>query len=119
MGVVAENADRVVVMYAGHKVEEASADDLFDTPLHPYTKGLLGSVPNLEVAAHLKAQRVRLSEIKGIVPSLANLPRGCSFAPRCHFATEECRAVSPPLEQRRPGHWVACWHADRLNGEAA
>src|SRR5204862_7199284 len=84
MGVVAENADRVVVMYAGHKVEEASADDLFDLPLHPYTKGLLGSVPNLEVAAHIKARRGRLNEIKGIVPSLADLPQGCSFAPRCH-----------------------------------
>jgi oligopeptide/dipeptide ABC transporter ATP-binding protein len=119
MGVVAENADRVVVMYAGHKVEEASADDLFDLPLHPYTKGLLGSVPNLEVAAHIKERRARLNEIKGIVPSLADLPQGCSFAPRCRFATEECRAVSPPLEQRRPGHWVACWHADRLNGAAA
>jgi oligopeptide/dipeptide ABC transporter ATP-binding protein len=119
MGVVAENADRVVVMYAGHKVEEASADDLFDLPLHPYTKGLLGSVPNLEVAAHLKARRARLNEIKGIVPSLANLPQGCAFAPRCRFATEECRAVSPPLEQHRPGHWVACWHAAHLNGAAA
>jgi peptide/nickel transport system ATP-binding protein len=119
MGVVAENADRVVVMYAGHKVEEASADDLFDSPLHPYTKGLLGSVPNLEVAAHLKARRARLNEIKGIVPSLANLPQGCTFAPRCRFATAECRAVSPPLEQHRPSHWVACWHVDRLNGEAA
>ena len=119
MGVVAENADRVVVMYAGHKVEEASADDLFDSPLHPYTKGLLGSVPNLEVAAHLKARRARLNEIKGIVPSLADLPQGCSFAPRCRFATEECRAVSPPLEQHRPGHWVACWHAGRLLGSAA
>jgi oligopeptide/dipeptide ABC transporter ATP-binding protein len=119
MGVVAENADRVVVMYAGHKVEEASADDLFDSPLHPYTKGLLGSVPNLEVAAHLKARRARLNEIKGIVPSLANLPQGCAFEPRCRFATEECRAVSPPLEQHRPGHWVACWHAGRLLGSAA
>ena len=119
MGVVAENADRVVVMYAGHKVEEANADDLFDLPLHPYTKGLLGSVPNLEVAAHIKARRARLNEIKGIVPSLADLPRGCTFAPRCRFASEECRAASPPLEQRRAGHWVACWHADRLNGAAA
>jgi len=119
MGVVAENADRVVVMYAGHKVEEASADDLFDSPLHPYTKGLLGSVPNLEVAAHLKTRRARLNEIKGIVPSLANLPQGCAFAPRCRFATEECRAISPPLEQHRPGHWVACWHAGRLLGSAA
>ena len=119
MGVVAENADRVVVMYAGHKVEEASADDLFDSPLHPYTKGLLGSVPNLEVAAHLKTRRARLNAIKGIVPSLANLPQGCAFAPRCRFATEECRAISPPLEQHRPGHWVACWHAGRLLGSAA
>ena len=119
MGVVAENADRVVVMYAGRKVEEASADDLFDMPLHPYTKGLLGSVPNLEVAAHLRKQRARLSEIKGIVPSLADLPQGCTFAPRCRFATDECRAAYPPLEERRPGHWVACWHADRLNGAAA
>jgi oligopeptide/dipeptide ABC transporter ATP-binding protein len=119
MGVVAENADRVVVMYAGHKVEEASADDLFDSPLHPYTKGLLGSVPNLEVAAHLKTRRARLNEIKGIVPSLANLPQGCAFAPRCRFATEECRATSPTLEQHRPGHWVACWHAGRLLGSAA
>ncbi|MBV8492172.1 MAG: ABC transporter ATP-binding protein [Alphaproteobacteria bacterium] len=119
MGVVAENADRVVVMYAGQKVEEASADDLFDTPLHPYTKGLLGSVPNLEVAAHLRKQRARLSEIKGLVPSLANLPQGCTFAPRCRFATDQCRAAYPPLEQHRPGHWVACWHADRLNGATA
>jgi peptide/nickel transport system ATP-binding protein len=116
MGIVAENADRVVVMYAGRKVEEASSDDLFDMPLHPYTKGLLGSVPNLEVAAHLRKQRARLSEIKGLVPSLANLPQGCTFAPRCRFATEQCRAAYPPLEQHRPGHWAACWHADRLLG---
>ena len=114
MGVVAENADRVVVMYAGRKVEEAPADDLFETPAHPYTRGLLGSLPNLEVAAHVDARRARLVEIKGMVPSLANLPQGCSFAPRCAFATDECRAAYPPLEQHRPGHWVACWHADRL-----
>ena len=119
MGVVAENADRVVVMYAGRKVEEARADDLFDTPLHPYTKGLLGSLPNLEVAAHLKKQRARLSEIKGIVPSLMDLPQGCSFAPRCRFATDQCRAAYPPLEEKRPGHWVACWHAEQLSGAPA
>ena len=76
-------------------------------------------MPNLEVAAHLKARRVRLNEIKGIVPSLANLPQGCTFAPRCRFATEECRAAAPPLEERRPSHWVACWHAGRLMGSAA
>ena len=118
MGVVAENADRVVVMYAGRKVEEASADDLFDHPGHPYTMGLLGSLPNLEVAAHTDARRARLVEIKGMVPSLANLPPGCSFAPRCSFATDECRASYPPLQQHRPGHWIACWHADRLLGDA-
>jgi oligopeptide/dipeptide ABC transporter ATP-binding protein len=118
MGVVAENADRVVVMYAGRKVEEASADDLFERPGHPYTKGLLGSLPNLEVAAQIDTRRARLNEIKGMVPSLANLLQGCTFAPRCGFATEECRAAYPPLAEHRPGHWVACWHADRLLGSA-
>jgi oligopeptide/dipeptide ABC transporter ATP-binding protein len=119
MGVVAENADRVVVMYAGRKVEEANADDLFDGPGHPYTKGLLGSLPNLEVAAKLDTRRARLAEIKGMVPSLANLPQGCTFAPRCGLATEECRAAYPPLAEHRPGHWVACWHADCLLGNRA
>jgi oligopeptide/dipeptide ABC transporter ATP-binding protein len=119
MGVVAENADRVVVMYAGRKVEEASAKELFEMPGHPYTKGLLASLPNLETAAHSNARRARLNEIKGMVPSLANLPQGCTFAARCGFATEECRAAYPPLEQQRPGHWIACWHADRLLGSAA
>src|SRR4030081_2825167 len=88
MGVVAENADRIVVMYAGRKVEEASADDLFDMPLHPHQKGLLGSVPNLEVAAHLRKQRARLSEIKGIVPPLADLPQGRGLAARRRRARE-------------------------------
>jgi oligopeptide/dipeptide ABC transporter ATP-binding protein len=119
MGVVAENADRVVVMYAGRKVEEASAKELFESPGHPYTRGLLASLPNLETAAHSNARRARLNEIKGMVPSLANLPQGCTFAARCGFATEECRAAYPPLEQHRPGHWIACWHADRLLGSAA
>src|SRR3979411_2008022 len=101
MGVVAENADRVAVMYAGRKVEEASADDLFERPGHPYTRGLLGSLPNLEVVARTDARRVRLNEINGMVPSLANLPRGCSFAPRCGFATAQCRAEYPPLLAHR------------------
>jgi len=116
LGVVAENADRVVVMYAGRKVEEASAKALFESPGHPYTLGLLGSIPNLEVAAQTNTRRVRLSEIKGMVPSLADLPKGCTFAPRCGFATDECNAQYPPLVQHRPGHWVSCWHADRLLG---
>ena len=61
----------------------------------------------------------RLSEIKGIVPALSDLPKGCTFAPRCGFATDECRAAYPPLVQHRPGHWIACWHAERLLGSAA
>ena len=119
MGVVAENADRVVVMYAGRKVEEATAADLFDNPGHPYTRGLLGSIPHLDTAARTDTGRHRLTEIKGMVPSLFNLPPGCSFAPRCGFATDHCRQETPSLMQYRPGHWVACWHADRLLGGAA
>ncbi|UYN97777.1 MAG: ABC transporter ATP-binding protein [Enhydrobacter sp.] len=110
MGVVAENADRVVVMYAGRKVEEAPATELFDNPAHPYTRGLLGSIPHLDSAAKNGGRRERLNEIKGMVPSLFNLPAGCSFAPRCAAASDRCRTTVPPLEQRRPGHWVACWH---------
>jgi oligopeptide/dipeptide ABC transporter ATP-binding protein len=119
MGVVAENADRVVVMYAGRKVEEASAKVLFEAPGHPYTRGLLGSIPQLDVAARLDARRNRLNEIKGMVPSLHNLPQGCTFAPRCEFATDQCRAAYPPLVQHRPGHAIACWHADKLLAGAA
>jgi oligopeptide/dipeptide ABC transporter ATP-binding protein len=119
MGVVAENADRVVVMYAGRKVEEASAQDLFERPGHPYTKGLLGSIPNVEVAAHINTRKARLTEIKGMVPSLADLPNGCTFAPRCALASDQCHADYPPLGQYRPGHWVACWHAERLLGGTA
>jgi oligopeptide/dipeptide ABC transporter ATP-binding protein len=119
MGVVAETADRVVVMYAGRKVEEATVDDLFERPGHPYTLGLLGSIPHVDVAARSGARRARLNEIRGMVPSLFNLPQGCSFAPRCDFATDACRAAYPPLLQHRPGHWIACWHADRLLGATA
>jgi oligopeptide/dipeptide ABC transporter ATP-binding protein len=118
MGVVAENADRVVVMYAGRKVEEAPAAELFDAPGHPYTKGLLGSIPHLDTAASSN-RRARLNEIKGMVPSLFNLPPGCSFAARCAYSTDQCREVTPALEEWRPGHWIACWHADRLLKEGA
>ncbi len=114
MGVVAENADRVVVMYAGRKVEEASAAELFDNPGHPYTKGLLGSIPQLDVAASKTRTRPRLNEIKGMVPSLFRLPPGCSFAPRCGFATDQCTRVTPSLTEYRPGHHIACWHADKV-----
>ena len=113
MGVVAENADRVVVMYAGRKVEQTDAARLFDNPGHPYTRGLLASIPHLDTAAHSDARRARLNEIRGMVPSLFNLPQGCSFAPRCGLASDRCREVRPPLEEQRPGHWIACWHADK------
>jgi oligopeptide/dipeptide ABC transporter ATP-binding protein len=119
MGVVAENADRIVVMYAGRKVEEASAKALFQEPAHPYTKGLLASIPRLDIAAHVDQRRARLNEIKGMVPVLYNLPEGCAFAPRCDFATSECRTAYPPLTQYRPNHLVACWHADRVAAGAA
>jgi oligopeptide/dipeptide ABC transporter ATP-binding protein len=119
MGVVAENADRVIVMYAGRKVEEASAKTLFEAPGHPYTHGLLGSIPALDTAAHEAAGRSRLNEIKGMVPPLHNLPRGCSFAPRCEFVTEQCHTAYPPLVEHRPGHLIACWHTDKLLADAA
>jgi len=72
----------------------------------------------LDVAAR-SARRPRLNEIKGMVPSLFNLPQGCTFAPRCAFASEQCHGAYPPLEQHRPGHWIACWHAERQLGSAA
>jgi oligopeptide/dipeptide ABC transporter ATP-binding protein len=114
LGVIAEMAERVVVMYAGKKVEEAPAGDLYDTPCHPYTRGLLASVPRLDVVATTAPGRLRLQEIPGMVPSLHNLPKGCLFEPRCPLATEECRNAYPPLEEKRPGHVAACWHTDRL-----
>ena len=114
MGVVAENADRVVVMYAGRKVEEAPVDELFERPAHPYTRGLLGSIPSLDLVGRVPRGRSRLNEIKGMVPSLFNLPKGCSFAPRCAMATDHCHAAAPKLELHRTGHWVACWRAGEV-----
>jgi oligopeptide/dipeptide ABC transporter ATP-binding protein len=119
LGVIAEVAKRVVVMYAGKKVEEAPVEVLFAQPRHPYTKGLLASIPRLDVAAKQVPGRSRLQEIKGMVPSLHNLPKGCLFEPRCPYATDECRNEYPPLESRPSGHLVACWHTDRLLGEAS
>ena len=119
MGVVAENADRVVVMYAGRKVEEASVEDLFERPSHPYTQGLLGSIPNVEEVAYIQGERPRLTEITGMVPSLTDLPPGCAFAPRCKHATDQCRAApAPQLEELRPDHWVSCWNARKIEGDA-
>jgi peptide/nickel transport system ATP-binding protein len=118
LGIVAETAQRVVVMYAGRKVEEAPVDSLFEEPMHPYTLGLMGSVPRLSLARAADS-RARLQEIPGSVPSLVDLPVGCTFAPRCAFATDLCRAQFPPYEEKRPGHFAACWHSDRVRGAAA
>ena len=101
LGVVAEMAERVVVMYAGHKVEEASVDALFERPRHPYTKGLLDSVPRL--GASLESESSRLQEILGLVPALDGSLIGCAFAPRCPLAQDLCRRVAPPLEPMVPG----------------
>jgi peptide/nickel transport system ATP-binding protein len=105
MGVVAEVAQRVVVMYAGKVVEEASVEQLFETPLHPYTQGLIRSIPRLDLAA---THKVRLTAIAGTVPSLLNPPDGCRFASRCQFASDICRQETPPLRERAAGHKVAC-----------
>ncbi|HKS89750.1 MAG TPA: ABC transporter ATP-binding protein [Stellaceae bacterium] len=112
LGVVAEMAQRVVVMYAGRKVEEAAVRELFRRPLHPYTRGLLASVPKL--GASLAAGRPpRLAEIAGTVPSLREEIPGCPFAARCAFATDICRRAMPPFEEKEEGHYAACYHTDR------
>jgi len=114
LGVIAEVARRVVVMYAGRKIEEADVVPLFKEPLHPYTHGLLASVPHLDLLAGKEQKKTRLAEIKGIVPPLTALPVGCNFAPRCPHADDKCRGEYPPYEQKRSGHWAACWHAERI-----
>jgi peptide/nickel transport system ATP-binding protein len=109
LGVVAEVAERVMVMYAGRKVEEASAAALFRAPRHPYTQGLLGAVPKL--GSSLTGAETRLAEIPGTVPSLKQRIVGCVFAGRCPRATELCRQVAPALELKAPGHLAACHYA--------
>jgi len=106
LGVVAEVADRVIVMYAGRRVEEASVYDLFDNPAHPYTRGLMGAVPRSN------GYDGRLTDIPGTVPPLWDLPKGCAFAPRCPGASARCFEERPPLQEKAPGHWAACWEHD-------
>jgi peptide/nickel transport system ATP-binding protein len=113
LGVVAEMAQRVVVMYAGRKVEEAPVADLFARPRHPYTRGLLDSIPKLG-AGSAGGAAARLSEIAGTVPSLAEPIIGCAFAPRCAYATSRCHSEYPPLEEKVPGHRAACWESERM-----
>ena len=107
LGVIADIADRVVVMYAGRRVEAAGVDELFAAPMHPYTIGLLGAVPRLLGAGD--TQR-RLAEIPGRVPVLREDPDACVFAPRCDRATAQCVASRPPLAPTRPDHLAACYH---------
>jgi peptide/nickel transport system ATP-binding protein len=117
LGVVAETAERVIVMYAGRKVEEAAVGELFARPLHPYTRGLMNSIPRLALMRREAGQQ-RLQEIPGIVPALSNLPQACTFAPRCAFADDKCRGQFPPYQEKRPDHWAACWHSDRIAEKA-
>ena len=105
LGVVAEMADRVVVMYAGQVVEEATVQDLFDMPQHPYTVGLLGAIPSID------GRRARLAAIDGMVPAATAMPSGCRFASRCPFADARCRAEAPPLVAVEHGHLSRCWKA--------
>jgi peptide/nickel transport system ATP-binding protein len=109
LGVVAQTAQRVIVMYAGRKVEEASVEALFAAPKHPYTRGLMASIP--AVPAPGVAAQARLNEIPGTVPSLVRLPKGCAFAPRCKLAIKRCEAEYPPLADWGGGHLAACWRA--------
>jgi peptide/nickel transport system ATP-binding protein len=105
LGVIAELADEVIVMYAGQVVERCDVLRLFAQPQHPYTIGLLGSIPRL----HLEQER--LSAIEGVVPDAAAFPQGCRFHPRCPFAVEQCRREIPALREITPNHYAACWRA--------
>jgi peptide/nickel transport system ATP-binding protein len=106
LGVVAEMAERVLVMYAGNKVEEGSAEEIFDAPAHPYTRGLMAAMPHLG-----SGQEKRLAEIPGVVPALKARPPGCTFAPRCGLAGQRCHVEAPPVVSLGGTHTVACWAA--------
>jgi peptide/nickel transport system ATP-binding protein len=110
MGVVAEVAQKVVVMYAGKVVEEATVDELFARPKHPYTQGLIRSIPRIDLAA---THKLRLEAIPGTVPKLIEPGEGCRFAERCKYAEAACRTATPPLREISPGHKVACFLAER------
>jgi peptide/nickel transport system ATP-binding protein len=112
LGVVAQTAQRVIVMYAGRKVEEADVEILFADPRHPYTRGLMASIP--AVPSFQGKADARLTEIPGAVPSLISLPEGCAFAPRCSLAIARCREAYPPLQDWGGGHLAACWRAAEM-----
>ncbi len=113
MGVVAETAQRVVVMYAGQVVEEATVESLFAQPRHPYTQGLIRSIPRIDTAASA-GHKVRLEAIPGTVPKLIDPAPGCRFADRCRYVRAECRTATPPLREITSGHKVACFFAENL-----
>jgi len=102
LGIVAEQADEVAIMYAGRIVERVPVREIFDMPLHPYTAGLLASIPGIG------GRRRRLEAIPGIVPDPLDLPSGCRFRDRCPRAIDACRVVDPLLEEKSPGHFAAC-----------
>jgi peptide/nickel transport system ATP-binding protein len=117
LGVIADMADRVMVMYTGLKVEEAPVNELYDRPLHPYTIGLMASIPRVDSNGPNGEIASRLEEIPGMVPSLRRKIAGCTFAPRCKYAVDHCRRDMPPLEQKMPGHWAACWETERVEAD--
>jgi peptide/nickel transport system ATP-binding protein len=116
LGVVAQTAQRVIVMYAGKKVEEADVETLFADPRHPYTRGLMASIPALPTSA--TNTEARLAEIPGMVPALTHLPPGCAFAPRCALAMPRCHEEYPPLRDYGGDHWAACWRAAEIEAVA-
>ena len=119
LGVVAETCERVIVMYAGRMVEQATAAELFGRPLHPYTRGLLRALPRAHDDGDARSARPKLAEIPGIVPDLSRPIAGCAFAPRCGFVVDRCRTEAPGLVEAGNSHPVACWEAHRVAEAAA
>ncbi len=110
LGIVARYVDRVNVMYAGRLVESGPTDAIYSEPRHPYTLGLIGSVPRLDLP-----RKRKLYVIDGLPPHLAHLPKGCSFSPRCHFAIEQCFEEKPELEEIGENHYSACWRREEVD----
>ncbi|MEW6265129.1 MAG: ABC transporter ATP-binding protein [Thermodesulfobacteriota bacterium] len=113
LGVISQMAQRVMVLYAGRPVEEAPVTELFLRPAHPYTRGLIASIPRVRTGSE-KAGQDRLAEIPGQVPDMRLEIRGCAFAPRCRYVATRCEEQAPPARQIGPGHWAACWETDRV-----
>ena len=113
LGIVAESCDAVAIMYAGEIVEYGSLEDIFDHTAHPYTMGLFGSIPRLDIDTE------RLQPIQGLMPDPINLPHGCAFHPRCPYATPECHETNPVPVEVTPGHLVKCLRTESVRKEAA